>query len=642
MSSVASSTVQLRSVRAAALAGLLALMLPVLSIAPASAGAACSLDGKGTTLEPYLVGTAADLERVGAVVGPSECELNAEYRQTADITLPAPALGSSNHTPIGADFNNAFTGVYDGGGFEIRGLVIDDGTADRQGLFGATLGATLTGIRLVDASVTGRGNVGALVGQPFASLIENSSVSGDSRVEGTNRVGGLVGYAVGAGSDNTDLSNVSSAADVFGAFDVGGLVGETSPNSAPMSVTDASATGDVTATGNRVGGLVGKLDRTVLARSFATGDVQADGYDVGGLAGVVQGDTTVIADSYATGAVEAKSTDDGLVGDARIGGLVGVVANPGVKIERSYAAGRVTAPSGAGRVGGLVGTRVVSGVTDFVTASFWDTGTSSQPDSGGGSGAVGRSTAQMKTIGTFADAGWAIVSGGSGGSSDVWGICPGVNGGYPFLLRQPIGADCSAPTSRTAAPSFVAPGGVLPSLSAGVGEWVQADGSSTPLTVSSPGANQLRYVADGVQVTFTGGSGSSVSNGLVANPAGEIVCEVCVALAAGGVIEAWMFSEPRLVAAWRIEDLPCQTFAIPVASPLDGGSPVSAGAHTLQLVLPTASGMQAVNVGVTVGGPVPASVPAGEGPAVPAGLLLLGLLGAAGGFVAARRQVVTG
>jgi len=52
--------------------------------------------------------------------------------------------------------------------------------------------------------------------------------------------------------------------------------------------------------------------------------------------------------------------------------------------------------------------------------------------------------------------------------------------------------------------------------------------------------------------------------------------------------------------------------------------------------------MQAVNVGVTVGGPVPASVPAGEGPAVPVGLLALGLLAAAGAGLAARRQAVTG
>jgi hypothetical protein len=209
---------------------------------------------------------------------------------------------------------------------------------------------------------------------------------------------------------------------------------------------------------------------------------------------------------------------------------------------------------------------------------------------------------------------------------------------------------CVVPSVSTAAPaagpSFVAPGGVLPSEPVGSGEWVQADGSSVPLVVSSPGRNQLRYVADGLQVTFTGGAGSDVSRGLVADQNGEVVCEVCLALAAGQVIEVWMFSEPRLVAAHLTQDLPCQRFSVPVVSPLDGGGPVSAGAHTLQLALPTASGMQAVNVGVTVGGPVPAGVPAGEGPAVggvplvpSGGMFALVLAVVAGGVLVSRRRV---
>jgi hypothetical protein len=172
--------------------------------------------------------------------------------------------------------------------------------------------------------------------------------------------------------------------------------------------------------------------------------------------------------------------------------------------------------------------------------------------------------------------------------------------------------------------------------------WQLADGSIVRLAVSSTGANQVRYAADGVTVTLTGAAGTSAANGLVADPAGEIVCEVCLDLGAGQVIEVWMFSTPRLVAAHLTAALPCQTFVIPVVAPLDGGGPISAGAHTLQLALPTASGMQAVNVGVTVGGLVPASVPAGEGPVAPAGLVAFGLLAAAGATVAARREIVTG
>jgi hypothetical protein len=114
----------------------------------------------------------------------------------------------------------------------------------------------------------------------------------------------------------------------------------------------------------------------------------------------------------------------------------------------------------------------------------------------------------------------------------------------------------------------------------------------------------------------------------VVGPTGEIVCEVCTTLAAGGVIDVWLFSEPRLVAAHRVDDLPCQTFTIPLGAPLDGGGPVPTGAHTLQLALPTAAGMQAINIGVTVSGPVPASVPAGDAPAGAARWIVVALAGA--------------
>jgi hypothetical protein len=184
--------------------------------------------------------------------------------------------------------------------------------------------------------------------------------------------------------------------------------------------------------------------------------------------------------------------------------------------------------------------------------------------------------------------------------------------------------------------------GTLPSLAMGQSVWQQTDGTWVPLTVSSPAPDQVRYEADGVRVTLTGAPGTDASRGLIANAAGEVECEICATLPAGGVIEVWMFSEPRLVAAHLIDGEDCQTFMIPLGAPLDAAGSVVSGAHTLQLALPTASGMQAVNVGVTVGGPVPASVPAGEGPTVPVGLLAFGLLAAAGAVVAVRRQVVTG
>jgi hypothetical protein len=207
------------------------------------------------------------------------------------------------------------------------------------------------------------------------------------------------------------------------------------------------------------------------------------------------------------------------------------------------------------------------------------------------------------------------------------------------------GTDSGLPASPgSGGPSWVPSGGGQPSQPAGSGQLVLADGSVRPMAVSSPGPRQVRYATDGLQVTFTGAPGSSVANGLVVDPSGTITCEVCAPLAPGAVLESWLFSSPRLVAAWRVEDLPCQTFAIPVGAPLDGLGPVPAGVHTLQLTLPTRSGMQAVNVGVTVGGPVPTAVPAGEGSGASGALLLLlaSLLAVgAAGVAPARRAVRT-
>jgi len=624
MSADSPSTVHRPSVRAGVLAVLLALLLPVLAVSGSSPARASSCDassgagtyggGTGDPGTPYLICSPDHLAHLAATSG----HWGKEFRQTADITLSAPASGSSNHTPIG-DSTNKFTGVYDGGGFSITGLKIDLAGSNYVGLFGYAEAAILRDIALVEVDVAGQVFVGGLAGQVRSTVVSDVSVTGD--VSGESNVGGLVGVT-----------------EVIGAGPTAGPKSEVIRSRASVDVVSR-----VNANGNgpiNVGGLIGQVSRiTDVKESFATGDVtcpmctsSSSGLSLGALIGAFYAGT--IIDSYAIGSATAIA--------AEVGGLVGYAQN--AVINRSYAVGPV---SGTSEVGGLIGDVNASNTT--VADSFWDTQGTGQQASAGGSGAVDRSTAEMKSIGTFSDASWSIVAGSAGGPSDVWGICELVNDGYPFLLWEVAGASgdpCSVPeepvTGSSAAASFVAPGGVLPLQSPGLGEWLLADGSSVPLAVSSPGPNQVRYAADGIVVTFTGGAGSDASRGLVANPNGEVVCEICVALAAGQVIEVWMFSTPRLVAAHLTEDLPCQRFTIPVVAPLDGGGPVSAGAHTLQLALPTASGMQAVNVGVTVGGPVPSNVPAGEGPTVPLGLLAFGLLAAAGAVVAARRQVVAG
>jgi len=69
----------------------------------------------------------------------------------------------------------------------------------------------------------------------------------------------------------------------------------------------------------------------------------------------------------------------------------------------------------------------------FVTACFWDTQTSGQIISAGG---TGKTTAEMQTAKTFLDAGWDFVGETKSGTEDIWWILEGND--YPRLSWELI------------------------------------------------------------------------------------------------------------------------------------------------------------------------------------------------------------
>jgi hypothetical protein len=208
------------------------------------------------------------------------------------------------------------------------------------------------------------------------------------------------------------------------------------PKSHPQHLTIARA---VSGTGEFVGGLVGYSGGT-LAQCYSTGTVSGSGpYGaVGGLVGENVGSAT---QCYSTGAVDGNNYVGGLVGEN--GGTVTQCYSTGAVSGKDYVAGLVGlthygtvtqcystgAVSGSDRVGGLVGSAPRrSGSDGSVTASFWDTQTSGQTGSAGG---TGKSTAEMQTAATFLDAGWDFVGETANGTEDFWWILEGKD--YPRL-----------------------------------------------------------------------------------------------------------------------------------------------------------------------------------------------------------------
>jgi hypothetical protein len=315
--------------------------------------------GGGTTNNPFLICNATQLNA-------TRNYLSAHYKLNNSIDLDvAPYNESEGWVPI-----ETYTGTFDGDGHIISNLFINRSGSDFQGLFEATsITAEIKNIGLTNVNVTGKNKVGGLVGQS-RGYINNSYVTGI--IQGTDEVGGLVGdnydgtinnsYVTGFVEGNQKIGgltgynfraiveNSHAEVDVIGLGSIGGLVG-LSQNSV-SKIINSYATGNVNATANNAGGLVGYNDGGDINNSYATGTVEGDD-NIGGLVGG-SANSPKIVNSYATGNVK---------GDDYIGGLVGRLTINS-EILYSYATGTV---DGGYAVGGLVGYNL--GIIEFCYAT---------------------------------------------------------------------------------------------------------------------------------------------------------------------------------------------------------------------------------------------------------------------------------
>ena len=268
------------------------------------------LSAAGTSGNPFLVNNKDDLQHVGKPTTSGSYDgwtLSAHYKQEADIDLSSV----TNWTSIGnnSTYGNSsrFTGSYDGNHKKISKLKIYAPTSDYQGLFGYISGdGTTTGIvknlGLVDAEITGKSNVGGVVGYNDRGTVKSCYATGS--VVATGGLGGVVGI-----NYYGTIQNCYATSDVSGDYFTGGLVGQ----NIGSTVENCFATGDVVGTGS-LGGVVGYNSSTVK-NCYATGNVV--GTDNISYTGGVVGDNNggTVENCYATGSVTGTVRTGGVVGD---------------------------------------------------------------------------------------------------------------------------------------------------------------------------------------------------------------------------------------------------------------------------------------------------------------------------------------
>jgi len=344
--------------------------------------------GDGSAANPYEIASQADLEAVNS-------SPDANYIMTTNVYMDFSAYSQAVISPDTDNSNystfdgTAFTGSFNGNGFKISALTIDDNGVDNYflGLFGCIgSGAKVYDLGIENCLVSGREYLGGLVGgngeenYNFGGAITNCYATGN--ISGENQLGGLCGR-----NYYGTITDCYATATVSGGFD-----------------------------SDHLGGLCG-YNYGTITDCYATATVLG-GVDSGGLGGLCGKNKGTIANSYATGNISARE-DSGF-----FGGICGYNEN-GI-ITNCYATASV---SGDEYLGGICGYNWQGTITNC----FWDFETSGIGNAGDDNyGAIAKTTPEMKTVNTFLDAGWDFIN--------SWGIGQGQT--YPYL-RKYSAADIS-------------------------------------------------------------------------------------------------------------------------------------------------------------------------------------------------------
>ena len=258
---------------------------------------------------PYQISTAAELAWFRDQVNSGNTTISATLTKDIDLAEFCHAKDAAKNTdelswtPIG-NSGNKYQGTFDGNGKTIRNLYINVtskniGITCYAGFFGySDAGGSIKNITFDNAKVKSTNDdyrTGILVGVA-GSCIENIKTLVNCSVEGKNYVGGIAGRA------NGDIGNCENHAMVNGAGFVGGIVGEYVFSD--KSITSCANYGDVTGSGESVGGIAGYFNSGTIQNCANYGDITGIFY-VGNLIGCA--DECNLNNVLGTGNVTATS-----------------------------------------------------------------------------------------------------------------------------------------------------------------------------------------------------------------------------------------------------------------------------------------------------------------------------------------------
>lgn len=209
-----------------------------------------------------------DYPFLGAYARKNVAVISADANEWTPIGHLGVSTGTSGWSESGGRF--AFSGILDGGGFTIYGLVSPrDWEYDGCGLFGYVDGGTVKALTVADGYVNSNNGSGGIVG-----LLENGTISDCSYngyVQGGMYVGGIAGSAQ-EGSIVKNCRTLGENSAVCGS-EIGGIVGLIRDNT---QVTGCTNNVYLWGLGLAFGGVVGMAYDGIVSNCFSNGIMFVD------------------------------------------------------------------------------------------------------------------------------------------------------------------------------------------------------------------------------------------------------------------------------------------------------------------------------------------------------------------------------
>jgi hypothetical protein len=185
-------------------------------------------------------------------------------------------LTGKEWTPIG-DYDNRYTGTFDGGNHTITGLTINQYGSYVGMIDFLDSGGTVQNLTLENVNITGGNIVGSVVGDNHGTV---TACTASGNVSGTYSIGGVAGE-----NNGTMTACYHASGNVSGTSGIGGVVGTNKSG----TLTACYATGNVTGNGSGtiyVGGVTGtNKSGTLTACYHANGTVSGPAGTTGGVVG---------------------------------------------------------------------------------------------------------------------------------------------------------------------------------------------------------------------------------------------------------------------------------------------------------------------------------------------------------------------